>query len=391
MHAIEAAGARTRTASTTTLLFLYAALVLPSLFIVQKFIGSAGASAYAAFVALLVVGWRHVPPPGSARRELLLALALVAAVIVVFVWFFPRVNVHLPLQGSDDDDAYDLGARALLSGRSPYAERTYLGNVLHQFAGAFILAIPFVLMGTSALQNVFWLPLFFVAARTEIRDGRAVHLAALALVASPVILYHVATGTGHCANAIYAALGLWWLIRTERHRDAASVAWGVALASRANFVFLLPFAFAWVRKRFGLTAAARSAALTTVTIALLTAPFYLSRPSDYGPLEASNRLTRFDALLPHAGVVLIFVMGLLALWLAARAVNVAELFRNAAIVQAFPVVAGTVLGAIQWQTIDLVYLEYLVFALWFALMGFLAAERPVALEAEPATRLPGRQ
>jgi hypothetical protein len=218
--------------------------------------------------------------------------------------------------------------------------------------------------------------MFFLAARSECRDGRAVHLAALTLVASPVVVHQVATGTGHIANAIYVVLGLWWLARAERHRDIASVAWGVALASRANFLFLVPFAFEWTRRRAGPAAAVRSSVLTLAAVALLTLPFYLSAPASFGPLESADRLTRFDALLPHASVAVMLGMGLVAVWLASQASTLATLFKHCAIVQAIPVLAGTVLGLVQWHAVDLAYLSYLTFAAWFALMGWLLADRP---------------
>ena len=376
MPATQVIAAAPTTSLGPRLRWVYPALVLPSLFIVQKFSGSAGAAAYACAAGLLVVASARIPPPRSRRGELILALALFAVLVATFAVVYPRVNTQLPMHGSDDDDAYNIGARALLHGRSPYAERTYLGNVLHQFAGAFVLAMPFVLAGTSALQNLFWIPMFFVAARSECREGRAVHLAALTLVASPVILHQVATGTGHIANAIYVALGLWWLARTERHRDIASVAWGVALASRANFLFLVPFAFAWIRRRAGLAAAIRSLLLTAAVVALLIVPFYLANPHDFGPLESANRLTRFDALLPHASVAVTLGMAIAAVWLASQASTLATLFKHCAIVQAIPVLAGTVLGLVQWHALDLAFLEYLTFAAWFALMGWLLADRP---------------
>jgi hypothetical protein len=391
MHTTEAAGEEARTGSVTALSFLYAALVLPSLFIVQKFIGSAGTMAYAGAAALTVLAWPRIPFPRTRRGELVVALALFAVLVIVFAWFYPRVNLHLPMQGSDDDDAYNVGAGALLAGRSPYLERTYLGNALHQFAGAFILAMPFVLAGTSALQNLFWIPMFFAAGRAERGNRRALRLAALILAASPVVLHQVASGTGHIANAIYVVLGLWWLVRTERHRLAASLAWGVALASRANFLFLLPFAFASIRRHAGLASAVLSTALTSAVVVLLVVPFYLASPHDFGPLESANRLTRFDGTVPHTGALLIVVMGLLALWLAFSADTVPALFRNAAVVQAFPVIAGTALGVIEWRVLDLGYLEYVSFAAWFAFMGWLVADRPGDRASEPAAAHQGRR
>ena len=376
--------AESRGSDTAGLLFLYSALVLPSLFIVDKFINSAGTMAFAGLTGLLVAASRRIRPPRTRRGEVVIAIALLVLLVVTFAVIYPHANVHLPAAGSDDDDAYDLGARALLSGSSPYIERTYLGNVLHQLPGAFLLAMPFVLLGTSALQNLFWIPMFFLAARSECRDGRAAHLAALTLAASPVVLHQVATGTGHIANAIYVALGLWWLSRDGRHRYIASVAWGVTLASRANFLMLIPIAFGWIRREAGLAEAIRSSALTLATVAALTLPFYLAGPADFGPLEAADRLTRFDELLPHASTLIIAAMAAAALWFGARASTLAMLFKHCAIVQAIPVLAGTAVGLAQWHTVDLAYLSYLNFAAWFALMGWLVADRPAGPALAPA-------
>ena len=105
-----------------------------------------------------------------------------------------------------------------------------------------------MVLGTSALQNLFWLPPFFVVIREE-SDGRtALSLAWLIFALSPVVMYEVVTGTGYVSNTIYVLLGLWWLVRTE-HRAVAAIAWGVTLSSRANFILLLPLAFAVIRRQ----------------------------------------------------------------------------------------------------------------------------------------------
>src|SRR5262249_5457073 len=231
-------------------------------------------------------------------------LVTCVVVVIVFAVVFPVVNTDAPGRGSDDDNTLDLGAAALLAGRSPYSQTTYLGNVLHHFAGAFVLAAPFFLAGASALQNLFWVPAFFLAVRAETRDSRyALELAWLVLALSPAVMHDVVTGTGYASNAISVALGLWWLVRTE-WQMAAAIAWGVTLASRANFLWLVPLAFAWLRRDAGDRIAVRAMAATCVTVALLTVPFYVNDPSHFGPLEAANRLLRFDSLLPHLGETL---------------------------------------------------------------------------------------
>ena len=199
--------------SALALAAVWLVLVAPSLFIVDKYLGAAGATVYAATAAVAVWTAARLPVPRTPRLRLTLAIGAIVCVVILFAAVYPRVNVHAPGRGSDDDDAQNVGARALLAGRFPYDERTYLGNVLHQLPGAFVLAAPFVIAGTSALQNLFWLPAFFAAVRKEADDSAALRLGALVLTMSPTVIHQVVTGTGHAANTIYVALGLWWLSR----------------------------------------------------------------------------------------------------------------------------------------------------------------------------------
>src|SRR5712691_1191582 len=146
---------------------LWLALVFPSSFVVHKYLGLARTIAYAIIVGLIVALKPRLSERLSNRNLLWLALLTFFLIVVAFLAIYPIANTHAPGTGSDDDDALNLGAMALLTGRSPYSRTTYLGNVLHHLPGAFVLASPFVLLGTSALQNLFWLPLFFLAVRQD--------------------------------------------------------------------------------------------------------------------------------------------------------------------------------------------------------------------------------
>jgi hypothetical protein len=179
----------------------------------------------------------------------------------------------------------------------------------------------------------------------------------------------VVTGTGYLSNTIYVVLGLWWLIRTK-HRDVAAVTWGLTLASRANFLFLVPLAFAWLRQRDGSRVAVRSMALTCVTCACLSVPFYLHDPRNFGPLDGARRLLVFNELFPHLGTALIVLMGAIAFALSFTRMDAAALYRNCALVQAFPAVAGVVLFTVQYRQPDLMYARYGPFFAWFALMAW---------------------
>ena len=345
---------------------VWLALVGPSLFIVHKYSGTAGAAAYAALAAAAVAAAPHLPVPRSRRIRFALAGVTMAVVVAVFSVMYPVVNVHAPTLGSDDDDASNAGARALLAGRSPYTETTYLGNVLHQLPGAFVLAAPFVIAGTSALQNLFWLPVFFLAVRKESDDAAALRLSWLMLAMSPTVLHEVITGTGRGSNTIYVALGLWWLTWT-RHTNIAGALWGVAVASRANFLLLLPLAFGWLWQHRGARSAVATMAFACSMVAALVVPFYLNDPAQFGPLEAANRLLRFDAVFPHAGIAVGTVMAGAAIVLSCIRMDRATLFTSCAVVQAMPVLAGVLLSG--WSRQALAYATYGTFAAWFLFMA----------------------
>jgi hypothetical protein len=350
---------------------LWLALVFPSSFVVDKYLGWEPTIAYAILVALIVALKPRLSEQLSNRSLLWLALLTLSVVVVAFLVIYPIANTHVPGTGSDDDDALNLGAMALLTGRFPYSQTTYLGNVLHHLPGAFVLAAPFVLVGTSALQNLFWLPLFFLTVREETNGRTALELAWLVLVLSPGVLDEIVTGRGYSSNTIYVLLGLWWLVRTK-HRDVAAITWGVTLASRANFLLLVPLAFGYLHQHAGWRAAIRATSLACATIACLTVPFWLHDRQNFGPLDAANRLLVFNQLLPHLDLAVIAMMAALAVALSFTEMDTAVLFRNCALVQAVPVVAGVVLITVWEGQLNLWYARYGPFFAWFALMAVLS-------------------
>ena len=356
-------------------IWLALALIAPSLSIVYLHGGAVVTVLYIVVAAAVVWRGPFVPLPDSRRATAWLAALTFLAVALTFAVVYPRVNVHVPGAGSDDDDALNLGVRALVAGQSPYGERTYLGNALHQLPGAFVLAAPFTAAGSSALQNLFWLPMFFLALRRERRDRtttpaadqQALRAAWIVLAACPVVLDEVVTGTGHGANAVYVLLGLWWLMRTRRPMVAAAV-WGVAVASRMNFLAVLPFGFAALRRRWGRRVAFTATAAAAAVAAGLIVPFYLASPDAFGPIESLSRLNVFSQYVPHAGVVIGVAMIGAAVWLGWRVTAPTSIFGAAAVVQALPVAAGVALVLPYDRQFAIDFASYGLFATWFVLM-----------------------
>jgi hypothetical protein len=351
---------------------LWIVLVFPSSLAVHKYLGWDGTIAYMGIVALAVALRARLLRHVSGRALLWLAALMSVGVVAAFLAGYPIANVQTPGAGSDDDDALNLGAAAVLGGHFPYRQTTYLGNVLHHLPGAYILAAPFTALGTSALQNLFWLAAFFATVNRVAGRRAALELLVLVFALDVDVIHQVVTGTGYLANAIFVVLGLWWLVRTA-HRDAAAIAWGLTLASRANFLFLLPLAFGYLQHQAGWKPAWRAATLSAATVAALTLPYYLYDPSHFAPLEAADRVLVFNQLAPHLGVALIAAMAALAAALSFRSTDLPALFRNCAVVQAFPVVAGVVLVSLRDRHVDLSYARYGSFFGWFALMALAIA------------------
>jgi MFS family permease len=163
-------------------------------------------------------------------------------------------------------------------------------------------------------------------------------------------------------------VGLWWLVNAE-HKTFPAAAWGIALSSRANFLFLIPLAFGWLAQRHGAKMAVRLLLLTCIVCALLTLPFYFYDPQGFAPLEAADRVTRVDEVLPYAAWVIAVVMALLSFILAWRSMRrPSELWLSCALVQAFPVLSGYFHGG------GLVYLTYGSFFLCFGILAALTHE-----------------
>ena len=365
-------------------LWIWSALVVPSLGTLVKYLSWPGAVIYSAGVWLLL-GQAHrllrIPP--RAARWLIGGTA--ALVVGAFLVCHPLVDAQVAGKGSDDDEAHDLGVAALLRGESPYEQRTYLNNQLHQMPGAFLLAAPFAIVGTSALQNLFWLTAFFAVVAKETRDPRLVlALLWIILLGSAEVSAHLITGTGYSANAISVLLGLHWLTRRPRSSLAAAF-WGITLASRANFLLLLPVAFGWLRQTSGWSSASRAIVTTAGVLTILALPFFLADPQQFGPLTAPlDRVFRFDEVIANTGIILLAAAVILAVTLAIRPMTYPGLLRRCAIVLAFPAAAGTILASLQQGAISFDYLSYGLFASWFV---FLADPLSTSAVARPRFHL----
>ena len=237
----------------------------------------------------------------SVRLALFAAAAGLLFLAIALVVIYPHVNVHTLGNGSDRDDAADIGARRLLDGEYPYGPLTYLGNPISQLPGALALAAPFVeALGHSAYANVFWLAVLIVVVVVVGRPLPAsVAIVAAAIVLSPGVLREYLTGGDLIANTIYVAAASVGVFRLAAHRRSgplAALALGVTLASRANFsLLLIPLTVALAR-RYGLRRACALVAVAALTAISLFA-VALARPAGRASIRVADHLN----VLGHVG------------------------------------------------------------------------------------------
>jgi hypothetical protein len=240
---------------------------------------------------------------GAHRIPLALSLCAVAA----FAIFYPIAHAHVLGPGSDRGDALDRGISAIVAGHNPYAHPTFLGNAIDVLPGAFLLGLPFHLMGTAALQNLFWL----VALILLMPRWCASRLDALAfsvfILINPGVMQDYVTGGDYITNAIvvlvatrlaFNALGQG---RISLRAAGALAFFGLAIATRPIYL-VAPIAVG-IRlfKERGPRAGVLFGLAVGAILLMLTLPFYLHDPANFGPLNALGKAST----IPHAIWILV--------------------------------------------------------------------------------------
>jgi hypothetical protein len=363
-------------------------LFIPSTAIFQKYLGIPGVVAYIviASLALLYLYRRRnflarLAPKIAERQVVLLTILTFLIMLIAFLVVYPIANSGIFGGGSDGDEALNIATTELLHGHYPYYLQTYLGNPISPLPGAVLLAVPFVLLGNSAYQNFFWLLIFFIAMKSTLKDARSALLLFWAIFAlSPIVFYSLLIGSDYISNSLYVLLFVWWMTssviqpaHSGWERGLSAVLLGIGLSSRANFVLLLPLVFSTLLQNAGWKSAMKYTVLTCTAFILVTLPFYLYDPQGFSPLHSFNKLSQFQSIVPFAGFSIPLATGIIALGLAyfqpvGRNLNV--LFRNCALVLAFPVLSGIVLSGIKSGRTDFSFAFYGVFFLFYGAVSF---------------------
>ncbi|MBA7622777.1 hypothetical protein ES703_30164 [subsurface metagenome] len=358
-------------------------LLIPSTGQVQKYLGIYGVFVYLLLGTIaILVHYKYVWPvyfsKVTQRRAIWLAVITFLILIAVFTVVYPIANSGVVGGGSDRDEALNISVRELLRGKYPYSSKTYLDSPISPLPGSLLLSIPFVVLGNSAYQNIFWLIAFFVSVAWYFEDMRkALLLLWTILILSPVILQQFVTGGDLLSNCLYVLLFSWLTIVLVSKRGVSSwkkivssILLGIALSSRANFILIVPLVFSIILKEIGWKWTIISCALTFMSFSLVTVPFYLYEPESFSPLHTVNKLGIYQTVLPYSGVVIPIVSGILAIALSFQRMDFTKFLRNCTAVQALPFLSCIVLSTVQTGSLSFYFDGYGLFFLFFGVLSF---------------------
>ena len=360
-------------------------LLIPSTAIIQKYLGIVGVVVYIAIASLvLLIGYRYIFTRFALmvtdKQVLWLTAATFLFLLAVFFVVYPLANSGIFGKGSDRDEGLNIVTTEFLRGHYPYYALTYLGHHIDTLPGSWVLALPFVLLGNSAYQNLFWLFAFLFTMNSYLKNRRLALLLLWVIIAlSPIVLHEYVTGGDFLANPIFVLLFVMWMVNVIPKdgfsgwgNSLLAVLLGVGLASRANFAMLLPLVFSALVQRAGWKSATKYVLITCMTLGLMTIPYYLYDPQGFSPLYMQNKASQFESVLPFAGILVPMVTGIIALILSLHHANgnMHVLLRNCAIVLAFPVLSGTILKSIMTGKPDFVFTGYGLSFLFFGAISF---------------------
>lgn len=359
-------------------------LLFPATGLVQRGCGVSSVFAFLVTGSVLVWGLsllrkRQEDFEEVTDRYFYIIVAVVFSILIVsFFLIYPEVNSQVPGQGSDNDDAINQGVSELLRGNYPYAELTYLGNQITPLPGALLLAIPFVLIGNGALQNFFWLIIYFLLVKRILGNNDTLMLMAMILVLCPAVLYSLVTGSDYIANSIYIlvfSVALYYFEISDRKKSLLSyiplILLGIGLASRPNFLFILFPLMVLIANISDYKQAAVKILIICAVFALVTLPFYIYAPDSFAPLHVTYKLSQFDSVLPNAEVIIPILTLLLAAALSFfQKASLKNFLQNATVILMFPVLSVFVLSSIHKGGLDFSNSGYGLFFLFPGVIGF---------------------
>lgn len=364
-------------------------LTFPSAGFVQKHAGLGGLFAYVIAALAVVFTARklsHHWMPWFEQHFRVLSGVSFAGLVLCFSFIYPIENNKGPGKSSDRDEGLNMAVTRMTEGRTPYYPSNNVAGPLSVLPGSIALSAPFVALGNSAYQNLFWLPVFCVSVLWLFRSkSLALALLIIPLALSPAAQYEFISGGDLISNGIFVAVISLFMLRSWV--DPSAPAWrrwlsclllGVALASRANFVLLIPLVGAVLWQLSEPRHAILATSFVGLTLLAITLPFYLSDPSGFTPLLSRHKLSAVNHALPWAGNAMMGATVVAALacagWLMRTANRdpIQSFFRCCTWVTLTPIVCMVLLSSSLRGYPDLSFLEdrFGLMYVFFALLGW---------------------
>lgn len=276
-----------------------------------KYVGPWGTAAYGLlllFATFVAAGNRLDWLWRKALLRNIFWFALIFATFALFALLFPLSHSGRFGAGSDRDEALNLALNALLHHHYPYYAVTHFGNPITPMPGALLLALPFYLIGTAALQNLFWGPAFLLFCRHAFQfEKQAFTFAILCVFANTAFLQDFGTGGDYAINIFYVTMAAAFL-HLRLMKDAswrpllfAAALLGVTLASRPVWCLILPVLFFQGIRRGVSLKAFLACAVAGAMCLILVVPFYLHDPAHFSPLHVAGLA---QSAIPYGAVLL---------------------------------------------------------------------------------------
>lgn len=337
-------------------------VAFPSTGVIQKYTGLVGVVFYVLAVLGFIFFSRYILQrfaPWMRLHFRVISIFAIAGLAVGFMVLHPIEDGRGPGKSSDRDEGLEIAVTRMARGETPYYPSNKIAGPLSVMPGSMLLAAPFVVIGTSGWQNVFWLAALLFAASSFFKDSAAgIWLLVVPLTVSVAAQYEFISGGDLIANGIFVALFFLLAMNSWKISEAASwqrwlacVLVGISLASRANFLLLMPLFVAAIWRLGGLKNAVVAGVIAGLTAISITLPFYLHDPAAFAPLGTSSKLKYWDQVLPWASKSII-AMTILAsllgsLWLLAskNQTTTRNFFRCCTIVTLTPMIAAILISS----------------------------------------------
>ncbi|AMN43732.1 hypothetical protein [Rhodoplanes sp. Z2-YC6860] len=302
---------RQRTFCVTVAFILW---LLPSIGLIHKYLGNGGAFAVLPFFLLLILAIKILHRDLGPCPSIGWFWAISAVAICSFAVLYPIAKSGVLGPGSDRDDALNVALQSLLAGRYPYSANTYLGNPPTPMLGGLVLALPFYLLGNSALQNLVWVPAFVFWCATIFKDRMtAISYLILFLLACPAAMQDFVTGGDYLVNAMYVAIAMHLVITVQTSkppwlRRGAEIFLAICISSRPIYVMAVPILAGVINNIAGVRRMVEFVLVVLLVCILLNVPLFLYDPSRFPTAHLSAKTSSMPPWL-HASVTLPVLAG----------------------------------------------------------------------------------